>query len=132
MSVQQFISLHQPLPPDVFKLAVDRAFNQIIITDLEGIIVYANDGLECITGYSAKEAIGQKPKLWGGLMDLDFYKELWKCIKIDLKPFHGKVNNRRKNGSSYSAILTITPILDYNKVLSGFIGTEEEVTPNLI
>jgi PAS domain S-box-containing protein len=128
MRVKDFITLNLPVPPDVFKLAVDRAYNQIIITDIDGVIVYANKGLERITGFKINEVIGHKPNMWGGSMDVDFYKELWQCIKKDKKPFHHEIRNHRKDGSTYYAILTITPILDYNDILSGFIGIEEEVT----
>ena len=128
MKLQQFISLDQPLPVDVYKLAVDRAYNQIIITNTDGIIVYANSGLERTTGYNPKEVIGHTPRTWGGLMDQEFYEQFWKCVKIDKKPYQGEIKNHRKDGSIYYAILTTTPLLDYNGLLSGFIGIEEEIT----
>ena len=128
MSVAQFISPQQPLPPDVFKLAVEQAFNQIIITNTEGVIVYANQGVKRLTGFDPNEVIGQKPSIWGRNMDANFYQKMWKCIKTDKQPFRGEVKNRRKDGTEYFALLTVTPIIDNLGVIAGFIGVEEEVT----
>ncbi|RJR15832.1 PAS domain S-box protein [Candidatus Microgenomates bacterium] len=128
MGAARFISVNQPLPPDVFKLAVERAFNQIIITDTEGVIVYANQGVKRLTGFDPKEVIGQKPSIWGRNMDADFYQSMWKRIKTDKQPFHGEVKNHRKDGSEYFALLTITPITDNLGEVAGFIGVEEEIT----
>jgi PAS domain S-box-containing protein len=49
-------------------MAVQNAFNHIIISDVDGKIIYANNAVERITGYSTKEIIGKTPRLWGGLM----------------------------------------------------------------
>jgi len=43
-----------------FKLAVDNASDHIVITDPNGVILYANKGVTRITGFSQKEVIGQK------------------------------------------------------------------------
>ena len=49
-------------------VSVQKSDNHIVITDTEGIVVYANHGAEITTGYSAKEMNGNTPRLWGGLM----------------------------------------------------------------
>ncbi|MFA4922778.1 MAG: FAD-binding oxidoreductase [Ignavibacteriaceae bacterium] len=54
------------------KVALDNAFNHIVITDLEGKIAYANYGAEIITGFTIKEMVGNTPRLWGGLDELGF------------------------------------------------------------
>jgi len=128
MEVIDFLQLGKPIPAEVFKLSVANAYNQIIITNINGIILYANKGLERITGYSPDEVIGKTQKMWGGLMDGVFYAEMWKQIKEVQKPFYGEILNRRKDGTEYWAIAAISPILDYNNKLTGFIGTEEEAT----
>jgi PAS domain S-box-containing protein len=126
MQVGDFLHVGQPIPLEIFKLSVERAFNQIIITDTEGIILFANRGLLRITGYTPEEAIGKTAKLWGHQMPQSFYLDFWKCIRTDKKPFYGEIKNKRKNGEDYWAIVTVSPIIDHNNSLVGFIGTEEE------
>ncbi|MEI8103718.1 MAG: ATP-binding protein [Candidatus Moraniibacteriota bacterium] len=114
-----------------FKLAVEGASDHIVITDSDGMILYANASVEKITGFSRTEILGKKAgagELWGGLMDLEFYKTMWRTIKEQKKPFSGDVQNRRKNGVLYQAYATISPIVgDDGKVLF-FVGIERDVT----
>ncbi|NCS99729.1 PAS domain S-box protein [Candidatus Parcubacteria bacterium] len=112
----------------IFKLAVQSAFNHIIITDAEGVIIFANSAVTRITGYSPEEIIGNTPRLWGQQMPSPFYKKLWSTIKKDKKTFSGEITNKRKNGETYYAKAIISPIISPRKKIIGFIGTEEDVT----
>ena len=112
-----------------FKLAVDNAYDHIIMTDTEGIVLYANKAAEKITGFSKAEIIGTKAgALWGGLMDKSFYKKLWRTIKINKKSFSGEIRNRRKNGEEYIALSSIAPVLDKNENVEFFVGIERDIT----
>ncbi len=112
----------------VFGLALSQTASHIILTDLNGKIVFANKAAEEITGYRVEEMIGETPRLWGGLQTLDFYQKFWQTIKIDRKPFTGEIRNRRKNGELYISIVHIAPILNPQQQLLGFIGTEEDIS----
>lgn len=111
-----------------YKLALDSANSHIVITDSNGVVVYANNAASELTGYSKEEIIGKTPRLWGGQMPKDFYMEFWKKIKVDKQVFSGDFNNRRKNGESYIAQSTVSPIIDEKGELVGFVGVEEDVT----
>lgn len=115
-----------------FKLAVDNAFDQILITDANGVIVYANSALERITGFTQAEAIGKKAGsslLWGGLMPSEFYAEMWDTIKNKQKPFIGEVKNRRKSGEIYFAQVSISPIVNpATKQVESFVSIERDIT----
>lgn len=113
---------------EVFKQALDSSSNHIIFTDVEGRIIFANKGTIQTTQFNQNELLGQTPRLWGGLMDKDFYHKLWKTIKVDKKPFIGEINNRRKNGEIYTALAHISPVLDDSSELLGFLGTEEDIS----
>lgn len=114
-----------------FQLAVNNASDQIVITDQNGIILHANSALERITGFKVKDSLGQKAgskKTWGGRMSEEFYKQLWKTIKIDKKTFSGEVLNHRKNGIEYTALANITPVLDKNGEVVYFVAIERDIT----
>ena len=112
-----------------FKLAVDNTSEQIIITDPEGVILYANKASEIITGYSIKEMIGTKAgKLWGGYMDKEFYITMWRIKKEEKKPFIGEINNKRKNGEEYTVAISSNAILNKKGDIEFFIAVERDVT----
>ncbi|MBT4209569.1 MAG: PAS domain S-box protein, partial [Candidatus Komeilibacteria bacterium] len=114
-----------------FKLAVDNASDHIVITDQDGICLYANQAVETITGYTAKEIMGQKAgikKLWSGNMAEDFYEKLWKTITEDKKSFIGDIANTRKNGEDYDAVTSISPILDDDGEVKFIVAVERDVT----
>ena len=114
-----------------FQQAVEYSTDHIVITDPDGIILYANRSVNTITGFTQKELIGTKAGSkanWGGLMPRSFYTHMWKELKRKKKPFEGKVNNRRKNGEYYVARATISPVFDGNGDIKFFIGIERDVT----
>ena len=113
-----------------YRLISEDSLSYIVVTDINGHILYANKTAEESTGYTFDEMKGNTPRLWGGLMDAEFYRTLWRTVKIERKMFRGKVENRRKNGGRYTVILTISPIVreDGSGDLIGFVAREEDIT----
>lgn len=111
-----------------FQLALDNTSDHVVITNTDGEILYANKAVTKITGFQPEEILGKNPRLWGGLMDLEFYQKLWHTIKTEKKSFVGEVRNKRKNGEIYFATTTISPIVDSQGDLLGFVGVERDVT----
>ena len=111
-----------------FKLAVDSSFNHIVITNSDGVILYANRAAESVTGFSFEEMKGKTPALWGKQMSADFYEAFWHTIKQEKKPYSGEITNRRKNGDRYLASVSITPILSAKGDVSFFVGIERDIT----
>lgn len=122
------LELAQIQDNSILSLAMAQTATHTILTDINGKIIFANKAAEEITGYTLAEMLGETPRLWGGLQSADFFKKLWKTIKVDLLPFSGEIQNRRKNGQLYISIAHIAPILDAQKNLLGFIGSEEDVS----
>ncbi|HNX11304.1 MAG TPA: ATP-binding protein, partial [bacterium] len=114
-----------------FKLAVDNASDHIVITDAEGLIIYANTAMAKITGFAIADVLGKKAgnsDLWGGKMGKAFYTKMWKIIKTNKQIFVGELNNQRKNGEKYVAAVSISPVLnDQNEVIF-FVGIERDIT----
>ncbi len=114
-----------------FKMAVDGTSDHVVLTDPNGVVLYANPAVKRITGFSIEEVVGKKvgiKMMWGGLMDLGFYKKLWDTIKIQKRVFVGEILNKRKNGDLYEAAVTITPILDEKNNVIFFLGIERDIT----
>ncbi len=106
----------------------DYIKDQVIITDPDGIIIFANAVVEEVTGYKISEIIGKKPSLWGGQMPKAFYKTMWQKIREEKKSVKVVVTNKRKNGKLYDAILRISPILDTEGQVKMYVGIETILT----
>jgi len=108
--------------------AIAQAAEAIVIAGHDGTIQYVNPAFTTMTGYSACEAIGQNPRiLKSGNQDPAFYRDLWKTIKAG-KNWHGELINRRKDGSTYTEAMTITPVRDTVGVVSGYIAIKQDVS----
>src|SRR5260221_6053845 len=112
-----------------YKQAVENASDQVVITDSEGIVLYANPMIEKLTGWTVDEAIGKKVGvLWGGLMDKNYYATLWDTVKNKKQTFLGEIKNKTKNGTVYYASISIAPILDEHQNVAFFVGIERDIT----
>jgi PAS domain S-box-containing protein len=121
------LSLAQDL--EKYKLAVDNVSENIVINYPEGIFIYANKAIEKTTGYTPEEAIGKKSgSLWKTPMPVEFYKKLWDTIKVKKETFVSEIQNKRKNGEIYTAIISISPILDKKGNVGFFVAIERDVT----
>ena len=100
---------------------------QVVITDPEGIILYANPLVESVTGYSLTEVLGKRPSLWGGQMSKEFYEEMWRVIKVEKKPTVVVVKNKKKDGSFYYARLKISPVFGLGEDIKMFVAIERVV-----
>ncbi len=117
----------------IYKLssAVEQAGESIMITDTDGVIEYVNPAFTKITGYTAEEAIGQTPgMLNSGSQDAAFYENMWKTITSG-KVWHDKVIDKKKDGSFYPAMLTISPVHNGKGDISyytAFIGIHSDLS----
>ena len=111
-----------------FRQAVEGVSDHVIITDQQGVLIYANEAASRITGYPLEEMIGSRPSLWGKQMSEDYYNKMWHRIKVLKKPYYGELKNKRKTGEIYDAEVSISPILDGNGEIIYFVGIERDVT----
>lgn len=114
-----------------FKVALDGTSDHVVITDSNAIVLYANAGLTRVTGFTPEEVLGKKAgtrESWGGNMSQEFYEKMWHTIKVDKKSFVGEITNKRKDGTIYQALSTISPLLNEAGNLEFFIGIERDIT----
>jgi PAS domain S-box-containing protein len=109
-------------------LALDAAANAVVITDRDGAIKWTNPAFEALTGYARDEIVGKNPRLLkSGEQDAQFYRTLWETILAG-KVWRGEMVNKRKGGELYAEEMTITPVLDEARSLSGFIAVKSDMT----
>jgi len=111
-----------------FKKAVEEAGHAIYITDIKGNIEYANPAFYKITGYKDSSVIGKSTRiLKSNKMDNTYYKKLWlTLLKGDM--WCEEVINQRKDGQLYTALQTISPIVNKNGIIENFVAIQMDIT----
>jgi diguanylate cyclase (GGDEF)-like protein/PAS domain S-box-containing protein len=106
----------------------EHACEGIMITDGDCRIIDVNAAFSEITGFGRDDAIGRNPNiLSSGRHDRDFYAQMWRSI--DEKGFwHGEIWNRRKDGTLYAELLTITAMRDDAGRLTRYVGLFSDIT----
>ncbi|MGC7890203.1 sensor domain-containing protein [Vibrio anguillarum] len=100
----------------------------VVITDAQANIISVNVAFSVITGYQAEEVLGNNPRiLQSGYHDASFYQQIWQTIR-DKKPWKGEFVNRRKNGSLYPQLSTITPVFDNELEVVNYICVFEDIS----
>jgi PAS domain S-box-containing protein len=111
---------------------MEQAAVLVIITDLDGGIVYANARAETATGYSRSELIGQNPRILGsGEHDEAFFSDMWKTIGGG-DTWTGIIRNRRKDGTHYHVESTISPIRTSEGAIFNYAAVQNDVTDRVL
>ena len=108
---------------------LDHMGEGVIVCDANGDIVFVNRAFTVITGYPVEEALGRNPRFLGrpGAHPPGFHAESLRRLREDGK-WQGDVYNRRRDGTPWTASMSLTVIHDEQGVISRFIGVFSDVT----
>jgi len=108
--------------------AIEQAGEAVVLTDTEGTIEYVNPAFERISGFSRDETIGENPRIQkSDEQDEPFYREMWETI-IRGETWEGRVVNRRKDGTLYTAEVTISPVRDERGTIVNYVAVERDIS----
>jgi diguanylate cyclase (GGDEF)-like protein/PAS domain S-box-containing protein len=100
----------------------------VAITDLQGMILNVNEAFTRITGYSRAEIIGKSPRvLSSGRHPKLYYRSMWNSL-VKTGQWRGEVWNRRRDGSIYPQLLTISSVLDDNQQPHRYVGVFADIS----
>lgn len=100
----------------------------VAITDLKGIINYANDNFCKISKYSHSELIGKSHSIVNsGFHPKSFMQDLWQTISSG-HIWKGEIKNKAKDGSIYWVDTTIAPFFDLNGKIYQYVAVRTDVT----
>lgn len=103
----------------------------VVMTDAQGMIVRVNPAFTQMTGFSAEDAVGQKPNiLRSGHQAPEFYETLWKTL-ISEGRWKGEIWNRRKNGETFIALQTISAVRNASGQVSHYVSIVRDVTERI-
>lgn len=103
--------------------------NGVIITDSKGLVVWINEAMTSITGYSLEDMLGKRP---GGLLQGENTDP--KTVEIMSKAlanntgFNVDVLNYSKRGKPYWMRVACNPLFDDSAQLQGFIAIQSDIT----
>ncbi len=124
------ISARKKLEKSIRSIAsvVDQAEESIIITDLEGKIVYVNPCFERVTGYKQDEILGKNPSiLKSGSTPEEDYVKLWDNLHRG-EGWRGIFLNKKKDGTLYYDSSIIFPVKDENNKIINFAAVKHDIT----
>ena len=114
-----------------FSLVVEQSPVSVLITNLQGEIIYVNRKFTETSGYEVNEVLGRTPSfLKSGHTSPSDYQQLWESIEGG-KEWRGVLHNRRKNGELYWESETICPIENYDGTITHILGIKEDITEKL-
>jgi len=112
----------------ILSKAIKNASSSVIVTDVEGNIVYVNPSFTKLTGYEFEEAVGHNPRIIkSGLHDKGFYEELWKTIAGG-QSWSGEILNRRNDGTRFWMAARISPVFDKHGKITHYVGVQNDIT----
>jgi PAS domain S-box-containing protein len=108
--------------------AVEQSPASIVITDIDANIIFVNDAFTRASGYSAAEAIGKNPRiLQSGDTSKTTYQSLWPTL-VEGDVWRGEFLNKRKDGSRYLELATISPVRNPNGEITHYVAVKEDIT----
>lgn len=108
--------------------AVEQTVESIVITALDGAILYVNPAFERVTGYTKAEVIGQNPRILKSNAQMDdFYTAMWATL-LRGEVWSGQIVNKRKDGALYQEEMVISPVRDATGAVVNYVAVKRDVT----
>lgn len=107
---------------------LDAVGQAVVATDLEGTVVYWNRAAEATYGWTAEEALGSSAEL---LLPSDASRETAADIfatVVSGETWTGEFHVGRRDGSTFLAWVSDTPVLDVDGNLIAIIGVSSDMT----
>lgn len=100
----------------------------IFITNSKKLIIKANKAFADVTGFSIEEALGKSPSfLKSGRHDSSFYEKMF--LEIDTTgAWHGEIWNKRKDGTIYPSLQSISAVYDENNRLIRYVSILTDIS----
>lgn len=106
----------------------DTVRDGIFLTDKNGVIIKANKSFIKITGYAKEEIIGMNPRIMKSEKHNEiFYQEMMQRLE-KRGEWQGEIWNKRKNGESYPAFISISTVKDEKGKFLNYIAILEDLT----
>jgi PAS domain S-box-containing protein len=113
---------------DLLASALSLNSESVIVTDADQRIIYANQAVQDLIGYSETEVLGRNCRF---LQGKDTDPEAVRAIRASLaaeETFRGPILNYRKTGEEFWNGLTITPIHGPDGLVTHFVSVQRDIS----
>jgi PAS domain S-box-containing protein len=111
--------------------AVEQAAEIVVVTDKYGKIQYVNTAFCNITGYAKEEVVGRSLTFFAGRKeDERTYKQMFDGLGSGVGSI-GRVTNKKKDGSTYQAETSVSPVRDRTGKTINYVVVERDVTEEI-
>lgn len=108
--------------------AIEQSPVSVIITNIEGVIEYANPRTFEVSGYSARDLIGHKALLFAANdTTLEHYRQLHTYI-LRGETWKGELLHKKKTGELFWESVLVSPIVDDSGYIKNYITVKEDIT----
>ncbi|MBK7498555.1 MAG: PAS domain S-box protein [Ignavibacteriales bacterium] len=108
--------------------ALNSAYSGIVITDFAGEIIYVNDAMYGLTGYTRDELMHKNVSIFKSNLHPDeFFAKMWQTISSG-QTWKGEIQNRKKNGDPYYEEMSVTPLKNEHNDIVNFISVKEDIS----
>ncbi len=111
--------------------AIEQTADSVIITEPDGTILYVNPGFELITGYRRAEAVGRSIRMLESHAREDALEDDVMGALRARKNWRGRVVNAKKEGSLYTADVSITSVRDESGEVVSYVHVQRDITHEL-
>lgn len=101
--------------------------DSVIVSDLQGTIIYWNEGASAVFGYTAGEMIGKSTSLLSPELDVTQNTDRFKRILAG-QDYMGEWQGRRKDGTPVWIDVKTTILRDMQGTAIGLIGIAKDIT----
>lgn len=110
-----------------FKAAINSA-SIVSITDVKGVIQYANENFQEISQFSQQELLGKRHSVVNsGFHPRSFWVDMWKTISRG-KTWRAEVKNKRKDGEYYWVDTFVMPLKNMEGVITGYLSIRNDIS----
>lgn len=111
--------------------AVEQTAEIVVVTDRYGKIQYVNTAFCNITGYAKEEAAGKSLTFMAGRKEAEkTYRQMFDGMSSGAGSI-GRVTNRKKDGSTYQAETSVSPVRDKTGKTINYVVVERDVTEEI-
>jgi len=110
---------------------IEQSSEGTLIIDPHGLIQYVNPAFEALSGYTQREITGRTmADFFKDQEDAEVFARLTFSVEAQ-DVWHGRVDNLRKDGSTYTAETRISPIFNRKGRVISFVVTKRDVTSEI-
>jgi len=109
----------------IFSQAITGAIDAIAITDMKGIITYANPAMEEMYEYEKGELIGKPVSVLSQKQEM--VDEIMSAM-IETGSWHGEIESKKKNKEIFPALLSLSTVSDIKGNPIAMMGAVRDIT----